>query len=132
MRKIIRSAALLSLVCLSGCFSVDSRVLRSTGDEHVLVSNYGWWLFNCVPLLCGNATDEDERLLPWVFFRNDVTLEKAQAGITRYASERGGKITGLVYRNDNKVLMSVPGLGIPVPIPYLLCYREVQLSGVLK
>ena len=131
MSKIIKYALVLSLFALSGCFSIESKRLPSTGEQHVLVSNYGWTLFNCIPLLCGNALPEEERLLPWVLFRNDVTLEKVQENFSRFAKSQEKEITNLVYRNDNKVLLNIPG-DIPLPIPYILCYREVQLSGVLK
>jgi hypothetical protein len=30
------------------------------------------------------------------------------------------------------VLFNVPLLQYPLPIPYLLCYRELQLSGNLE
>ena len=131
MSKIVKSISFLSLFALSGCFTTEVKRLPSTGEEHVLVSNYGWNLFTCIPLLCGNALPEEERLLPWAFFRNDVPLEKVQSALSQYAKKQGKEITNLVYRNDNKILLNIPG-EIPIPIPYILCYREVQLSGVLK
>ena len=49
-----------------------------------------------------------------------------------YAQARGASVQDLVYNNYDNVLFSIPFTNIPVPIPYLLCYREIQLSGVLK
>lgn len=132
MSKIITGLLFSTFFALSGCFSIDSHVLHSTGHEHVLVSNYGWTLFHTIPLISGNATPEDERLFPFALFRDDVTIDKAQEGLARYARARKKKTSTLVYRNDDKVLMSIPGLNIPVPIPYILCYHEVQLSGELE
>jgi hypothetical protein len=30
------------------------------------------------------------------------------------------------------VLFEIPGTDFPIPLPYILTYREIQLSGVLK
>ena len=37
----------------------------------------------------------------------------------------------LTYTSYDSVMFEIPGSNIPVPIPYLLTYREIQLSGVL-
>ena len=29
-------------------------------------------------------------------------------------------------------MLEIPGINLPLPIPYLLTYREIQLSGVLE
>lgn len=63
-------------LCLTGCFSIDSADVPQTGEEHVHVANYGWYLFNIVPLACGNAAEDPN--LPSIFFRNDVTMDKVQ------------------------------------------------------
>ena len=30
------------------------------------------------------------------------------------------------------VMFDVPLIGFSIPIPYIVCYKEIQLSGVLK
>lgn len=121
-----------AILLLAGCFSLDTAVSASTGDEHVVVSNYGWKLFNCIPLCCGNATKPGDRLGPWAFLRNDVTMEKLQERFMAHAKSRGRSIEGLTYHNYETVLFNIPFTQIPVPLPYVLCFRELQLSGVLK
>lgn len=101
-------------------------------SEHVLVMNSGWWLFNAIPICCGNAASTPENHGPWAFFRNDVTMEKVQGRFMEYTHSRGLDASELVYRNTDRVIFSIPFTNIPVPLPYLLCYREIQLSGVLK
>lgn len=92
-----------------GCMSVDSAVSRKTGEEHVIVRNYGWSLFNCIPLGSG-----------------DVTLEDVQTELRKKAE--GRRIECPVYHNYDSVFFSVFG----VPIPYIICYKEVAISGVMK
>ncbi|MCR5752931.1 MAG: hypothetical protein K6G91_13325 [Kiritimatiellae bacterium] len=121
-----------SLALLAGCFSVDTATCTSTGDEHVVVSNYGWTLFNCIPLCCGNATKREDRFGPWAFFRNDVTMEKLQNRFMDYAKARGRELECLTYHKYETVLFNIPFTQIPVPLPYIVCFRELQLSGVVK
>lgn len=115
-------------MCLSGCFSIDSAKMKSTGDEHVLVHNFGWQLFNCIPLACGNA--EPDASCPFVLFRDDVTMEKVQSRFAGYAD--GREIIDPTYHNNNSVFFNVAFLNVPFPIPYVLCYREVALSGTIR
>lgn len=117
-------------ICLTGCFSLDTAVLPKTGDEHVMVSNYGWFLFKRIPLACGNSSRD--RILPWVLFRNDVTMKKIQQRFMDHARGSGKTASDLNYYTSDSVMFEVPGLNFPLPIPYLLTFKEIQLSGVLK
>jgi hypothetical protein len=130
MRHLGIIAALGMAACASGCFTLDSADVRSTGEEHVCVGNRGWYLFNLIPLACGNAAEEP--LMPWIFFRNDVTMDKIQKRFMDYANFYGKKTKNLAYFTQESVLFEIPGTDFPVPIPYLLTYKEIQLSGVLK
>lgn len=117
-----------AVLSLTGCFSLDrGRFIRSD-EEHVLVSNYGWYLFHYFPLACGNANKD--RWLPWVMFRNDVRMDKIQGRFMDYAGAR--KARDLAYTTRESVMLEIPALNLPLPIPYLLTYREIQLSGVLE
>ena len=122
----IAAAALL----FAGCFSIETANVKSTGQEHILVSNYGWYLFDVVPILCGNASYD--AFLPMMLFRNDVTMDKIQKRFFTYADEHGKAASDLVYSNREQVLFEFPGSNISIPLPYLLTYREMQLSGVLS
>lgn len=139
MAKIDLLICAAALVLCAGCFSIERAVLSpeigtaasvgkgTTSKEHVLVSNYGWYLFNRVPLVCGNA--RKGAFFPWVFFRNDVDETKLQDRFTGYASAIGCDLDDLVMFNSEQVLLDI--YSIPVPIPYVCCYREMQISGVL-
>ena len=141
MKHLIFSSALfLGLLMLAGgCFTIEKGDLPRTGQKHLLVSNYGWYLFHAIPVACGNANED--RFLPFVSFRNDVTLNKVQSRFMgearKYAQDSGRtladvEIDDLCYTTSESVMLTIPGLQIPLPIPYLLTYREVQLSGVVK
>lgn len=134
MRKRNTVTALGACLCLclllGGCFSFETAKLSSCGDEIVYVANYGWYLFGSLPLATGNAREGAK--FPTVFFRNDVTMEKIQGRIIRYAEKQGKEMHDLTYHNHDSVLFNIPGLDFPLPIPYILTYRELQLSGVMK
>lgn len=114
---------------LTGCFSLQKGEIRTTSQEHVHVANYGWYLFHCIPLACGNANQD--AWTPFVSFRDDVTMDKIQGRFMSYANGQGANVTDLTYTTNESVMLNIPGLNVPLPIPYLLTYREIQLSGVL-
>ncbi len=135
MRRLFSLPTLALTLLLGGCFSFDSAISQRTGDEHILVGNYGWRLFNVIPLACGNATDPREEVQhgPWAFFRDDVTMDKVQRHLVNYAATRPEKeLVDLTYHTTDSLFFSIPFLEIPVPIPYVLCYREIQISGTLQ
>ena len=107
--------ALCATMCLAGCLSTEVSKSDVSGVEHILTSDYGWKLFNCIPL-----------------FRSDITNERVQKALAEEAAKRGKKAANLTYHNYDTVLLQIPILYIPVPVPYLLCYHEIQLSGVLQ
>ncbi len=118
-------------LCLTGCFSIDHGTIPRSEDRQLLVGNYGWYLFHFFPLACGNAREDPA--LPWVFFRNDVKMDKVQGRFMKAAKDCGATdISDLTYITHESVLFEIPGLNLPMPIPYFITYREIQLSGVLK
>ena len=148
MDNIIRTALMVTCCvgfALTGCFSMDHARFVRSDEEHLLVSNYGWYLFHYFPLACGNASKE--RWLPWTMFRNDVTMDKIQGRFMDYANSQTNLVRGangqltpvvgrrardLAYTTHESVMLQIPGINLPLPIPYLLTYREIQLSGVLE
>ena len=132
-------ASVVAGLC-TGCFTMATATtesLRNSKDtgmsgrprEHVVVSNYGWYLFNVVPLVCGNAREGAS--FPWAFFRDEVTADIVHNRLTSYAASKGANLAELnLYVNDN-VLFEIPGSSIPIPMPYVLCYRERLVSALL-
>ena len=123
----------------AGCFSLESTPLGGAhghsiqlygtdeqASEHVVVSNFGWYLFNRWPIVCGNA--HVDRSLPWRFFRNDVDENVLQRRLMDYASARGCNVTDLQIFNNSEVLMSIGVGGVALPLPYVISYRELQYS----
>lgn len=124
---------LFGTLCLTGCFSLDTGVSDITREEQILVSNYGWKLFDCIPLFCGNATEGTSgKVFPFVLFRDDVTMDKIQGRLMSYAARNQRQVDHLVYHDFSSVMLYLPMIGEVLPIPYVLTYRELQLSGVLK
>ena len=134
MKFLVKSLLLTALagatLCLTGCFSLESAKPALSNEEHVIVRNYGWRLFYFLPIVCGNS--DQDAFLPWTFFQNDVTMDKIQERFMYHAAKRGKKPSDLVYTNYDTVMWSIPLIDFPIPIPYLLCYNEIQLSGCIK
>lgn len=133
-----RLALAAILACAAGCFSFETastgsrRILDADGDqpiEHVVVANNGWYLFNAWPLACGNARRENG--FCWTFFRNDVDMDLLHGRLTRHAKARGCDVKEINIFNDEEVFLSIPGLNLPLPLPYIITFREQQISGVL-
>lgn len=97
--------------------------------EHAVVSNYGWYLFNRIPLACGNATPG--AFFPWKFFSNQVSSDLLHDRLMAHAASKNADVRDLTFFRDEKVIFDLPGTNIPIPIPYVLCFREIQFSGVL-
>ena len=115
MRFLLLSTVLGATLCLAGCLSTEVSKSDVSGVEHIYTSDYGWKLFNCIPL-----------------FRPDITNERVQKALAEEAAKRGKTAVDLAFHNYDTVLLQIPILYIPVPIPYVFCYHEVQLSGVLQ
>ena len=108
-------AAACAALCLSGCLSIEHATSAVTGEEHVVVSDYGWKLFNAVPI-----------------FRPEISQGRVQQALLDYAAARGRRAEDLAYFNYETVMFDVPTLSVTIPVPYLVCYQKVQISGVLR
>lgn len=138
MISIMYKLTILSAFVFCGCYSIETAgnaALRNSSAaegcespvEHVLISNNGWYFLNSIPLACGNTSNN--RSLPWIFFSDHVNPTIVHDRMMEYAKSMNANIKDVVGTCDEKVFMEVPQ--IPIPIPFLLCYREVQISAVL-
>ena len=126
MKRMVFLAVLAT--CLAGCFSVEvveSPALGSDSGGHVVISNYGWTLFGCVPLVCGN--DNLDSWCPVTFFKDEIRPELAHAKLVGIAEERTCDIKDLHFLGDNFVLFDV----WYAPVPWILVYKETNLSANL-
>ena len=107
--------ALCVTLCLTGCMSTEVSKSEVCGTEHIFVDDYGWKLFDWIPL-----------------FRPDITLERVQKELMAESARRGKIATDLTIHSYDKVSFDIPLVVISIPIPYIICYHEIQVSGVLK
>ena len=110
----LAAAAALALG-LGGCLTVDHAASEVTGVEHVVVSDYGWKLFNVFPI-----------------FRSEISQGRVQQTLLDYAAARGKRAENLTCFNYETVMFDVPTLSVTIPVPYLVCYQKIQISGVLR
>ena len=123
----------------TGCYSVhvasspDFSNCRIASEKdkiptaHILVENDGWFLFDKIPLICGNANTAS--WFPWTFFKDEVSMEYVQKVIKRRAEQRGERIIQMNSINNNITLMQFPGTQ-GASIPYIICHHETQISAV--
>ena len=81
-------------------------------------------------MVTGNA--DEEAISPVILFRNDAQMDKVQQRAVKYAEKKGKRLHDLSYHNYESVMLNIPGLDFPLPIPYILTFCEIQLSGVMK
>jgi len=121
--------ALSLATALSGCFSLETGKLPS-GGEQIVAKNYGWYLFDIVPIFCGNTAEDAS--CGTVFFRNDVLMDKLQTRVLQAAAKRGKSVDELAWTTYDTVMFTVPIFYISFPVPYVITFHEKQLSGVMK
>lgn len=129
MHKALSTLCLCGTLCLTGCFSIE--VAREPGNKsQIIASNYGWYLFDFIPLFCGDP-DEDW-IIPCTFFHNRVTMDAIQSRLLDKARKNNMKVENLTWTNNDSMLLTIPLLEIPLPVPYIVTYREMQLSAEVK
>ena len=139
-RSPLRVAVLAAVLATAGCYTNDSvspehikglGVVGSNGEfvEHCHICNSGWYLFDRIPLACGDT--DPNSLLGVAFFSDQVRTDV----ITRIFNDRvrstNTKPADVVTIVNDLVTFEVPGVSFPLILPYIICYREVQISGVL-
>ena len=140
MRVAVTAAALGLCALAGGCYSVQtatSPVLSKcalSGDggeivEHVFAANEGWFLFYHLPIICGD-TDKNA-VLPVRFFHDEVTKECLWKRLGEYAREKGLRVVRPADGSLEDVTFDVPGFSVPVVLPFILCYRQTQVSALL-
>lgn len=138
MKRLSQIFASFALAIFAGCYSMDiattdslkGSALSKEDDkplEHVVVSNDGWFLFNTIPLVCGNAAPGAS--FPWRFFSNHVTAELLHDRLMAHAAAIDANARNLVFIRNENVIRNIPTFQIP--IPYLITYKEIQFSAVL-
>ena len=129
---------LISLSLIAGCVSVQktSRVVPTgvavqgspgTPVEHVHVSNFGYYLFNCIPLFCGNT--EAGLRGETVWFSDEVTLAKVQGVMLEQVRSRKCQVADIQpYAKSTCFFSAIPYVGNTFGI---LWFKEVQMSALL-
>jgi len=141
LRILAAATASLGLAALAGgCYTVHTASspslskLKLSGEngeivEHVLFENTGWFLFYHIPIVCGNTADD--AVLPMSFFSDQVTDDTVWRRMEERAKSLGARAVRTADASIEDVTFDVPGLSFPLVVPYVLCYREAQVSGVL-
>lgn len=111
-------------VALQGLEVLDT---KGKPEEVVTVSNYGYYLFNVLPIFCGNTVDG--RIGNTVWFQNHVTLERTQGVLMREIKPMRPLVTNLQPHAYETCFFSViPYIGNSLGIVW---YKQIDLSAVL-
>ena len=117
-------------ISLAGCFSVEvasSPVLGEGVERHLIVDNYGWYLFGYVPLLCGNK--KLDSWCPISIFCDEVNPQVAYEKVKSLSEREGCEIGNFHLVDDNDVMFEF--YSVPVPIPWIVVRKEVCISAYL-
>ncbi len=120
-------ARCIVLMCLTGCISTEQAAkhahqdgaLRAAGTS-MHVSNYGYFLFNSIPIVSGDAQAPGE--VAW--FQDDVTLEHVQRVLVNQADQQKTALIDIAPTLSSTCWLGFPTFG-------LVWYKEVQVSGVI-
>ena len=126
----IAACVVFAAISLAGCFSVEVASSPVLGDEvkrHVIVDNYGWYLFGALPLVCGN--ENLESWCPISIFCDEVNPQVAYGKVKCLSEREGCEIGNFHLVDDNDVMFEF--YSIPVPIPWIVVRKEVSLSAYL-
>lgn len=129
--------ALAAVLLLAGCYSMETATTTQFRNDrilgidaqpvgHAVVSNYGWYLFDKFPLVCGNPDPTSSAA--WSFFDDEVTPDAVQNDLTRYAAKNKCEVVDLNFYRDSTCMLPIPYVNTTFGI---LWYREIQVSGVL-
>ena len=130
MRRLAFALALAGLA--TGCFTIDtatSPLLAPDADEHVIVRNYGWYLFGAVPLVCGNPDPNSSWAM--TFFSDEVTLQVAHDALMRHAAKSGREVRDIEVLDDREALFSIPLPVVSVSIPWVVQKKKANISATL-
>jgi len=127
-----------ALALAAGCVSVQrttrvaqaGTVIQGTPGapaEHIHVSNFGYYLFNCIPIFCGNTATDHIGETAW--FSDEVTLPKTQGIMVEVARNRRCQIAEIQPAVRSTCFFgAIPYVGSTFG---LVWYKEVQMSAVL-
>lgn len=119
----------VAAVWLSGCFSVEVAEIppcaAAGGEYHVIAYNYGWDLFACIPIVCGNGNFDS--WCPFVLFRDDVKTDLVLGKVEEVAKEKGLEIRDVRVWNDRDVFFDC----YYAPVPWVIQHHESNVSAVL-
>ena len=122
-----RVLALLMAGILAGCFSLEKTpAVPQMGEdavEHVIAYNCGWYLFGCLPLLCGNINESS--WCPFSFFCDEVRHELVGDKVLSCAEAQGCDVRDFVCFDDRLVFFDC----YYAPVPWIIQYKEVNVSA---
>ncbi len=133
MNKFSTILLVLILALTSSCTSVMQSEAKSSPKisdidgthKRILVTNYGYYLFNCIPLFCGGTEDGDFQL-----FRNNVNQTKALNTLTKTCNKLGiNELADIQSQTTSTCFFDWAPFGTTFGIYW---YREIQIAASVK
>ena len=127
MKKLTFLAAILAVVLMSGCTSMQvanrfnglpvSESANMPPKAHVNVTMNGFYLFHFIPIATGSVGSVDK----WAIFKDTVTVENAVSVLTREARTQLNctKVYDLKSSTSSAVM------------PFLCTFKTVQVSATV-
>jgi len=129
MKKAI--GLVVAMLGVAGCLTVETAKLPGEGSgKQVFVYNYGKYLFNLIPLWCGNVNENPK--CDFVMFRDDVTMDKMQHRFLIECHKVGSEVTDVACHREDDIFIILPFWSLEIPIPYIWCTHQIQISGTVR
>ena len=97
------------------------------GEEHISVLNGGFYLFNCIPIVAGNADPANPSGVSW--FSDEVSLDKMQRVLMQEVRQRKCQVTNIQPLCESTCYFSaIPYIGNTLGIFW---YKTAQVSATL-
>ncbi len=132
-RKILKAVIALITIALTSCTGVTHSQRQETpkisgidkNAEQIMITNYGYYLFNCIPLGSGSTENNSFEL-----FSDKVNLNSAMQTFNNECERLGAtQIANLQAEKNSTCFFSWCSIGTTLGIYW---YKEIQVSGTIN
>lgn len=139
MKRLLQIVLVVITAVFTGCYSLDVTKMpgqnATAGEQHIIVSNYGWYLFNTWPIISGNPQAANRASCR--LFKNTVRLPLMQDKLMTYAKQHNTTVSDIQTDYRSTCMISLipflQNVAINVDTTFgIIWYKEIQISATLK
>ena len=144
MKTLVQAAMVAAAVLVGGCTTVeisqpgslkglDVKGAGGKADRAIMLGNEGYFLFHCIPLVCGDVTWDAKKggIVDEIsFFSDELKGDRMAVAMFHYAESQNCDLVDLVI--NNKCESKIGLFGLMDWFNTLVAYQGVTYSGVLR